>query len=70
VPPGAQADDLVKKLLQGGGVTAVQFSTAFLILRNYHFTPEAQAHFINSMAVAHPVVHHRDHPEHHDSQSA
>jgi hypothetical protein len=59
--PLAQADLIIKTLLDGQGVTAIEFSTAFLILRDFHFTPEAQTHFIAALAVApptHTVQHH------------
>lgn len=36
----------------GGGVTAIEFRTAFHILANFNFTPQASASFIAALATA------------------
>lgn len=37
----------------GGGVTAIEFRTAFHILRSFNFTPEAEKSFVASLAMSH-----------------
>lgn len=59
----ADADAIVKCLADGAGVTATEFSTAFLIMREFHFTDEAKLHFISMLSQAQPAqVHHKHAP--------
>ena len=51
----SDADAILATLEDWQGVTAVEFSTAFLILREFKFTPEASAYFIDRLALATPV---------------
>lgn len=46
---------ILEGLSDGKGVTAVEFSTAFLILRDFKFTPGAAEYFIQELAIAPPV---------------
>jgi len=61
----ADADAIAKTLLDGHGVTAIEYSTAFLVMRDFHFTPEAMVHFVKILATApvdHTAHHHAPHP--------
>lgn len=51
----ADADEILTTLADGQGVTATEFSTAFVILRDFKFTPGAADHFIGRLAVMTPV---------------
>ena len=46
------AEKLVAEMVDGPGVTKIEFRTAFKILADFNFTPEAQGFFIASMAKA------------------
>ena len=48
------AQNIVECLVDGPGVTATEFSTAFVILRDFKFTPPAKQLFVDMMAVAKP----------------
>ena len=49
------AKGIGQSLLDGKGVTATEFSTAFAILRDYKFTPAGRDTFVRMMAVAPPA---------------
>lgn len=49
------AKGIGQSLLDGKGVTATEFSTAFAILRDYKFTPAGRETFVRMMAVAPPA---------------
>lgn len=48
----ADSEAILAELIDGGGVTATEFRTAFYILGNFKFTDAARAKFIDSLSVA------------------
>mmetsp|Transcript_14732 Transcript_14732/g.30512 ORF Transcript_14732/g.30512 Transcript_14732/m.30512 type:complete len:145 (+) Transcript_14732:29-463(+) len=48
----ADAESILEKLFDGQSVSQVEYRTAFLILRDYSFTEQAQKLFIEKLATA------------------
>jgi len=49
------ADAILATIKDGKHVTAHEFSTAFLIFRDFKFTPEGAKHFVDKLSLAPPV---------------
>lgn len=48
----ADADDILAAILDGNTISEIEYRTAFLILRDFKFTDEAQKAFIEKLATS------------------